>query len=298
MCMVPDLGRGHLEAPTSPPGPTEGAPSSRTADLSFPWSHLRLPKYVVPLHYDLQLHPNLTTLSVTGSVRIQVEVKNDTNWVVLHSKALQIFNATLLDTHGALLSDRVLPVLHHPGHEQMAVFCPRVLISGRSYFLHVEFGAELTAGFYGFYKSSYKTGSGETRLLASTHFEPTSARKAFPCFDEPIFKANYTVSIRRSPEHIALSNMPIEKTVRLEEDLMEDHFATSVKMSTYLVAFIICDFRSVSATTSSGVQDCGGREVGEARCESCDGDARWPARAAAGMKREQTHDVRWRERGH
>lgn len=64
-------------------------------------------RYVVPLHYDLQLHPNLTTLSVTGSVRIQVEVKNDTNWVVLHSKALQISNATLLDSHGALLSDRV-----------------------------------------------------------------------------------------------------------------------------------------------------------------------------------------------
>ena len=45
-----------------------------------------------------------------------------------------------------------------------------------------------------------------------------------------------------------------KETVRLNEDLMEDHFATSVKMSTYLVAFVICDFRSVSATTSSGVK--------------------------------------------
>ncbi|KAK0145219.1 Endoplasmic reticulum aminopeptidase 2 [Merluccius polli] len=242
------------QASTTSPHPTGGASSSGTADLSFPWSRQRLPKYIVPLHYHLQLHPNLTALSVTGSVRIQIEVKSDTNWVVLHSKGLQISNATLLDHKLAHLSDQVLPVLHHPGHEQVAVFCPMVLSSGQKYFLQLQFGAELTEVFNGFYKSSYKTGSGQTRLLASTHFEPTSARKAFPCFDEPSFKANYTISIRRSPEHIALSNMPIEKTVRLKVDLMEDHFATSVKMSTYLVAFVVCDFRSVSATTSSGVQ--------------------------------------------
>lgn len=47
------------------------------------------------------------------------------------------------------------------------------------------------------------------RVLASTHFEPTSARMALPCFDEPIFKANYSVRIRRGPSHISLSNMPL-----------------------------------------------------------------------------------------
>ena len=56
-----------------------------------------------------------------------------------------------------------LPVLHHPGHEQVAVFSPRVLSSGHTYYLHLEFGAELTESFYGFYKSSYKNGAGETR---------------------------------------------------------------------------------------------------------------------------------------
>lgn len=106
---------------------------------------------------------------------------------------------------------------------------------------------------------------------------------AFPCFDEPSFKANFSVRIRRTSEHISLSNMPLvsaarrllaaraqmcvlgkalpcfiwdfqAKTVEVHSGLFEDHFHPSVTMSTYLVAFIICDFKSVTATTSSGVQ--------------------------------------------
>ncbi|KAF3695860.1 Endoplasmic reticulum aminopeptidase 2 [Channa argus] len=225
-----------------------------TENLSFPWSRLRLPRYIVPLHYRLILHPNLTNLSFTGSVQIQTDVQNNTNWVVLHSKGLQISKAIILDQNFAPLSDQVLPVLHNPSHEQIGIFSPKVLTTGQKYFLYIEFGAELAEGFYGFYRSTYRASTGETRTLASTHFEPTSARMAFPCFDEPSFKANFSVRIWRSPEYISLSNMPIIKTLELSNGMLEDWFATSVKMSTYLVAFVICDFKSVTATTSSGVQ--------------------------------------------
>ncbi|KAF7660154.1 hypothetical protein LDENG_00286810 [Lucifuga dentata] len=237
-----------------PPHPTGEQSLLDTGNLSFPWSHLRLPRYIIPLHYHLLLHPNLTTLSFTGSVQIQIDVQNNTNWVVLHSKGLQISKATILDQNLAHLSDQVLPVLHNPVHEQVGIFSRKVLSSGQKYFLHMEFGAGLAEGFYGFYKSTYRTSSGEIRTLASTHFEPTSARMAFPCFDEPGFKAHYSIQIRRSPEYISLSNMPVENTVEVNGGLLEDQFATSVKMSTYLVAFVICDFKSVTATTSSGVQ--------------------------------------------
>lgn len=228
--------------------------TSDTDHLSFPWSRLRLPRYIVPLHYQLSLHPNLTTLTFKGSVQIEIDVRNNTNWVVLHSKGLQIVKATILDQDFAHLSDQVLPVLHNPSHEQIGIFSPRVLNSGQKYFLYIEFGAELAEGLYGFYRSIYRTSTGETRTLASTHFEPTSARMAFPCFDEPSFKANFTVRIRRSPEYISLSNMPVVKTVEVDDGLLEDQFGETVTMSTYLVAFVICDFKSVTATTSSGVQ--------------------------------------------
>uniref|UniRef100_A0A9J7XKK3 Aminopeptidase n=1 Tax=Cyprinus carpio carpio TaxID=630221 RepID=A0A9J7XKK3_CYPCA len=217
-----------------------------TNGLPFPWSKVRLPSYIVPVHYHLLIHPNLTTLRFNGSVKIEIDVKNNTNWVVLHSKNLKIFTATVLDEHEAHLSDKVLSVLEYPSHEQIAIFSPKILTSGEKYFLYLEFGAPLSDGFYGFYKSTYKTKAGETRVLASTHFEPTSARMALPCFDEPIFKANYTVRIRRGPSHIALSNMPLEQTVEIGNGLFEDQFEVSVRMSSYLLAFIVCDLRSIT----------------------------------------------------
>uniref|UniRef100_A0A3Q2CW86 Aminopeptidase n=1 Tax=Cyprinodon variegatus TaxID=28743 RepID=A0A3Q2CW86_CYPVA len=248
------VGSQTSEQATNPPSSTGEQPPLADGNLSFPWSRLRLPRYIVPLHYHLLLHPNLTTLRFTGSVQIQIDVHNNTNWVVLHSKGLQISKATILDPDLAHVSDQVLPVLHNPSHEQIGIFSPRVLSSGQKYFLYIEFEAELADGFYGFYKSTYRTSEGEIRNLASTHFEPTSARMAFPCFDEPSFKANFSVRIRRSPEYISLSNMPVIKTTPLSGELFEDQFAPSVTMSTYLVAFIVCDFKSVSATTSSGVK--------------------------------------------
>ncbi|KGL76291.1 Endoplasmic reticulum aminopeptidase 1, partial [Tinamus guttatus] len=118
----------------------------------------------------------------------------------------------------------------------------------------VRYAANLSEAFHGFYKSTYRTQDGELRVLASTQFEPTAARMAFPCFDEPAFKARFSIKIRREPKHLALSNMPLVKTVNISPSLVEDHFDTSVKMSTYLVAFIVSDFKSISKITSHGIK--------------------------------------------
>lgn len=236
------------------PSASAGKLSPQDPNLSFPWSRLRLPRYILPLHYHLLVHPDFDGLSFSGSVQIEIDVQNNTNWIVLHSKGLNISKATIFGHNFTHFSDQPLPVLYNPPHEQLGVFSSRVLTTGQKYFLSLEFNAVLSEGFYGFYKSTYKTRLGETRVLASTHFEPTSGRMAFPCFDEPGFKANFTVRIRRGPEFISLSNMPLVSTSEVSEGVFEDQFAPTVRMSTYLVAFVICDFKSVTATTSSGIQ--------------------------------------------
>uniref|UniRef100_A0A3Q3X6N4 Aminopeptidase N-like N-terminal domain-containing protein n=1 Tax=Mola mola TaxID=94237 RepID=A0A3Q3X6N4_MOLML len=198
-------------------------------------------RYIIPLHYNLLLQPNFISLSFKDSVSIQIG-------------GLQVTNATVLNQNHTHLSKQVaaLPVLHNPSHEQIGIFSPRVLNSGQKHFLYIEFEAKLTEGFHGFYKSTYRTSTGETRTLAATRFEPTSARRAFPGFDEPNFKASFSIRIRQTPEYISLSNMPGVSTVEVNDGFLEDQFDAS--MSTYLVAFVICDLKSVHATTSSGVQ--------------------------------------------
>ncbi|XP_042187214.1 endoplasmic reticulum aminopeptidase 1b [Oncorhynchus tshawytscha] len=229
-----------------PPVATNGQP--------FPWVHMRLPETVSPIHYDLLVHPNLTSLDFTGAVQIQLQVFEDTSTIILHSKELQIAKAELLAPEGPGSLPVPLQVLEYPAFHQLALMSDVLLVRGGTYKVRLEFSANLSDSFHGFYKSSYRTTTGEVRFMASTQFEATSARAAFPCFDEPAFKANFTIQIRRESRHIALSNMPKLKTVELPGGVLEDHFDTSVRMSTYLVAFIVSDFQSVSKTTSHGVK--------------------------------------------
>lgn len=88
------------------------------------------------------------------------------------------------------------------------------------------------------------------RWIVSTHFEPIAARQVFPCWDEPAFKANFTISIEHGDEYIALSNMDVARKENNPENSKRiiTHFAESPKMSTYLVAFAIGDFAMVDDT--------------------------------------------------
>ena len=70
----------------------------------------------------------------------------------------------------------------------------------------------MTRGIVGFYKSVYTNGRGEKVPIATSKFQPTYARRAFPCFDEPSFKSTFTVTlVRPSDGYIALSNMPVKQ---------------------------------------------------------------------------------------
>uniref|UniRef100_A0A8D1Q9F4 Aminopeptidase n=1 Tax=Sus scrofa TaxID=9823 RepID=A0A8D1Q9F4_PIG len=231
---------------TTPPKASNGVP--------FPWNKMRLPEHIIPAHYNLIIHANLTTLTFAGTTEIEITASKPTSTIILHSHRLQISKAALRKGAGEGQSEEPLKVLEHPPLEQIALLAPEPLVVGLLYTIVIEYAGNLSESFHGFYKSTYRTKEGEVRIFASTQFEPTSARMAFPCFDEPAFKASFSIKIRREPRHLAISNMPLVKSVTLAEGLVEDHFDVSVKMSTYLVAFIVSDFKSISKMTKSGVK--------------------------------------------
>ena len=144
--------RSDGENTTPTPLATNGQP--------FPWDKMRLPQTVWPLHYDLFIHPNLTALNFTGTVQIQLEVLQNTSVIILHSRDLQISKAALLET------SRILPlqVLEYPEFQQVALQADGItLTQGSKCAVYLEFAANLSESFHGFYKSTYRTSEGEVR---------------------------------------------------------------------------------------------------------------------------------------
>ncbi|VEN54290.1 unnamed protein product [Callosobruchus maculatus] len=129
-----------------------------------------------------------------------------------------------------------------------------ILNEGSTYTVDIKFSGLILDNLVGLYRTHYVDAYGASKWLATTHFQPVYARRVFPCFDEPSFKAPFEISIARRTNMTALSNMPLRETEPMKgnPDWVWDHFHQTPPMSTYLVAFTISNMESIAAENTTG----------------------------------------------
>ncbi|XP_040507032.1 thyrotropin-releasing hormone-degrading ectoenzyme isoform X2 [Gallus gallus] len=216
-----------------------------------PWARPRLPRHLRPLHYNLMLSAFMENFTFCGEVNVQLEVRNASRYIVLHAHRMHIEAVRVAEDKlaGAV---RVARSFLYPQTQVLVVVLNRSLEVQRSYNLKIIYNALIENELLGFFRSSYVL-HGERRFLGVTQFSPTHARKAFPCFDEPIYKATFKISIKHQATYISLSNMPVETSVFEEDGWVTDHFSQTPLMSTYYLAWAVCNFTYRETITKSGV---------------------------------------------
>ena len=203
----------------------------------------RLPSTVIPDHYTLTLTPDLKAATFTGVESIDVTLAEPTSHITLNSAEIA-FQSVTVTAAGKLQS---ATVSLDAANEQATVTFPAQLPAGKAT-LAIAYTGILNNELRGFYLS--KTAA---RNYAVTQFESTDARRAFPCFDEPAYKATYDVTLIVDAGDTAISNSPIETdTPGPIPGKHALHFENTPKMSTYLVAFLVGDFQCISGS-SDGV---------------------------------------------
>ena len=203
----------------------------------------RLPGVARPLHYTLQLAPDLQAATFTGEETIDLTLAQAVDSIVLNAWQLK-FAAVTAQSEGKTLTAEVSV---DPGLQEVTFHFARKLAAG-PVTLKIAYSGILNGELRGFYLS--RTAK---RNYAVTQFEPTDARRAFPSFDEPAYKATFDVSLIVPQGDTAIGNTNIVSDT--PGPIAGEHtitFARTPKMSTYLVAFLVGDFKCLSGE-SDGV---------------------------------------------
>ena len=259
---------------------TAVAPFSRAeCPFSFDTTPGKLPKTIVPKNYSLRLEPDLTNLTTRGTLLIDVEVLKPTRKIVLNALDLEVTKAFLGGNSSTLPvkspdADAVSPSPKGEGRgegehdfrikgwvaltpktvtnqQTLTLELPSKIPTGK-HKLYLEFTGHLREQEQGLFYVKYNSPSGKKIMLAS-QMEATDARRMFPCWDEPVFRASVDLTVVLPAKFKAVSNMPIEKERALSNNLKETRFARTPPMASYLVVLAAGEFEEIT-DRAEGVQ--------------------------------------------
>ena len=189
----------------------------------------RLPGLARPTRYDVRLTPSLAEASFTGSVTIRIDVASSTDLLVL--------NAAELEIHGCRVDGHEATWELHEATERLLVTPPTTVAPGTST-LTIDFTGVLNDKLRGFYRSTYLDDDGVEQVIATTQMQATDCRRAFPSWDEPAFKAVFSITLDIADDLTAISNGPeVERSTADGRTVVR--FADTMVMSSYLVAFVV-----------------------------------------------------------
>ncbi len=202
-----------------------GVSLSSVSHLQSPY---RLPRTVLPSKYAVSLSPDLDKASFTGSVTISAEATQTVNEIVL--------NAIELDIHAVEVNGSPVPFSLNEELERLII---DVAVSPGPITLHISFTGTLNDKLRGFYRSTFTDENGAIRTIATTQMQSTDCRRAFPCFDEPDFKATFAIDITCDADLLAVSNGREIRRETQPNGQVRIWFSETMLMSTYLVAFVV-----------------------------------------------------------
>jgi puromycin-sensitive aminopeptidase len=203
---------------------------------------------VEPHVYRIEIEPDVGSATFSGTVGIDVTVHETVEQIVLNAAELAISDVEVRTASGEVIgcsvsfADELEQVVFHPASPLAPGPCT----------LTCRFTGTLNDKLRGFYRSTFIDDAGETHTIATTQFESVDARRAFPCWDEPDRKAVFEVTLTIDRDVDAFSNSPIVD-VRRVGDKNVVRFSPTMKMSTYLVAFIVGQLETTETVDVDGV---------------------------------------------
>ncbi|MBI3231583.1 MAG: M1 family metallopeptidase [Candidatus Doudnabacteria bacterium] len=209
---------------------------------------VRLPPYIKPERYKLLVKPDLENFKFEGKETISLVLNKATSSIILHAKELAVTEVWYL-VFGIKYQAR--KIRYDKKAERATFIFRKKLPRGRGE-LSLKFKGILNDKMRGFYRSRY-IHQGKEKHIATTQFEATDARSAFPCFDEPAQKAVFDITVMVPPGLTAISNT-IETSIKEHEGgYRAVQFTPTPRMSTYLLAFIVGDFEYIEGKTRDGI---------------------------------------------